>query len=78
MLRGPVFALVSLTAAMPALAASALTRSERQSSISALRRGSDPTSTPMRLWWIPIPRIGVGYRFGNGLSAIRVVFGSPY
>ena len=33
---------------------------------------------PLRLWRIPLPRVGLGYRFGNGLSVFRVVFGSPY
>ena len=30
------------------------------------------------LWKIPIPRIGVGYRFGSDLSIIRLVFGSAF
>ena len=30
------------------------------------------------LWKVPIPRIGVGYRFGSGLSIIRLVFGSAF
>jgi hypothetical protein len=30
------------------------------------------------LWKIPIPRIGVGYRFGSDLSVIRLVFGSAF
>jgi hypothetical protein len=33
---------------------------------------------PLRLWRVPLPRVGLGYRFGNGLSVFRVVFGSPY
>lgn len=32
----------------------------------------------IRLWRIPLPRVGFGYRFGNGLSVYRIVFGSPY
>lgn len=32
----------------------------------------------MRLWRIPLPRIGFGYRFGEDLSVYRIVFGSPY
>lgn len=32
----------------------------------------------LRLWRIPLPRIGLGYGFGNGLSVYRLVFGSPY
>lgn len=30
------------------------------------------------LWKIPIPRIGVGYRFGADLSVFRLVFGSAF
>jgi hypothetical protein len=30
------------------------------------------------LWKIPIPRIGVGYRFGSDLSIIRLVFGAGF
>ena len=33
---------------------------------------------PLRLWKIKLPRIGVGYRVGDGLSVYRIVFGSPY
>ena len=32
----------------------------------------------LRLWGLPLPRIGIGYRFGEGLSVVRIVFGSPY
>jgi len=32
----------------------------------------------LRLWRIPLPRIGFGYRFGADLSVYRIVFGSPY
>lgn len=32
----------------------------------------------LRLWGMPLPRIGIGYRFGEGLSVVRIVFGSPY
>jgi hypothetical protein len=31
-----------------------------------------------RLWGIPLPRVGLGYRFGEGLSVYRLVLGSPY
>lgn len=31
-----------------------------------------------RLWGIPLPRLGLAYRFGEGLSAYRVVFGAPF
>jgi hypothetical protein len=33
---------------------------------------------PLRLWGIQLPRVGFGYRFGDGLSVYRIVFGSPY
>jgi len=36
------------------------------------------TTEPLRVWGIALPRIGFGYRFGEGLSVYRVVFGSPY
>jgi hypothetical protein len=32
----------------------------------------------IRVWGIPLPRVGFGYRFGEDLSVYRVVFGSPY
>jgi hypothetical protein len=32
----------------------------------------------IRVWRIPLPRIGFGYRFGDDLSVYRIVFGSPY
>jgi hypothetical protein len=32
----------------------------------------------LHLWRIPLPRVGLGYRFGEGLSVYRIVFGSPY
>jgi hypothetical protein len=32
---------------------------------------------PVRLWRIPVPRIGVGFLFGQELSAFRLVFGTP-
>lgn len=31
-----------------------------------------------RLWGMPLPRVGVGYRFGHDLEAWRIVFGTPY
>lgn len=37
--------------------------------------GSRPT---YRLWKIPMPRIGLGFRFGQNLAAIRLVFGVPF
>ena len=32
---------------------------------------------PMKLWRIPLPRIGVGYVFGQDLAALRIVLGKP-
>lgn len=31
-----------------------------------------------QVWKIPLPRLGFGYRFGDGLSVYRFVIGSPY
>ena len=36
------------------------------------------TVYPAYLWKVPIPRIGVGYRFGSDLSIVRLVFGSAF
>lgn len=36
------------------------------------------TTEPWRVWHIPLPRVGFGYRFGDGVSVYRIVFGSPY
>ncbi len=36
------------------------------------------TTETLRLWRIPLPRVGFGYRFGDGVSVYRIVFGSPY
>ena len=36
------------------------------------------TTEPVRVWGIALPRIGLGYRFGNGLSVYRLVFGGPF
>jgi hypothetical protein len=36
------------------------------------------TSEPRRIWRIPLPRVGIGYRFGSDLDAWRIVFGTPY
>lgn len=33
---------------------------------------------PIRVWRIPMPRIGLGYRFGDGLSVYRLVLGAPF
>lgn len=32
----------------------------------------------IRLWLLDIPRIGLGYRFGDGLAAFRLVLGMPF
>jgi hypothetical protein len=32
----------------------------------------------LHLWKLPIPRLGFGYRFGDGLHVYRFVIGSPY
>jgi hypothetical protein len=31
-----------------------------------------------RVWRIPLPRVGFGYRFGDGVTVYRIVLGSPY
>ena len=36
------------------------------------------TSEARRIWKIPLPRVGIGYRFGSHLEAWRIVFGTPY
>jgi hypothetical protein len=36
------------------------------------------TTETFRVWRIPLPRIGVGYRFGSDLSVVRIVFGTPF
>jgi hypothetical protein len=35
------------------------------------------TKEKVKVWKIPIPRVGLGYRFGEGLSVFRIVFGAP-
>jgi len=35
------------------------------------------TKTPLRLWGIKLPRIGVSYRFGENVGAIRLILGKP-
>jgi hypothetical protein len=30
------------------------------------------------VWGIPLPRVGVGYRFGSDLDVFRIVFGTPF
>lgn len=36
------------------------------------------TRPVLRLWGLPVPRIGLAYRFGDGVSVYRLVFGSPF
>ncbi len=36
------------------------------------------TTETWHLWRIPLPRVGFGYRFGDGVTVYRIVFGSPY
>jgi hypothetical protein len=36
------------------------------------------TAETRRIWGVPLPRVGVGYRFGPDLEAWRIVFGTPY
>lgn len=36
------------------------------------------TTETIRIWRIPLPRVGFGYRFGAGLEVYRIVLGSPY
>lgn len=32
----------------------------------------------MHLWKFPVPRVGFGYRFGDGLQVYRLVLGAPF
>lgn len=36
------------------------------------------TTETRRIWHIPLPRVGIGYRFGSNLDAFRIVFGTPF
>ena len=36
------------------------------------------TSEPQRIWRIPVPRFGIGYRFGSDLDVFRIVIGTPF
>lgn len=36
------------------------------------------TEPPARIWRIPLPRVGVAWRFGEELSVFRLVFGSAF
>jgi len=31
-----------------------------------------------KIWWFSIDRVGIGYQFGDGFSAMRLVFGMPF
>ena len=35
-------------------------------------------STGLTLWGMELPRIGLAYRWGDGLSAVRLNFGFPF
>lgn len=36
------------------------------------------TEPPARIWRVPLPRVGVAWRFGGDLSVFRVVFGAAF
>jgi hypothetical protein len=36
------------------------------------------SATPAKLWIFDNPRIGVSYRFGDGLTGVRAQFGFPF
>lgn len=36
------------------------------------------TTETQRIWRIPLPRVGIGYRFGSNLEVFRIVFGAPF
>jgi hypothetical protein len=36
------------------------------------------TSETRHLWRIPLPRVGIGYRFGSDLEVFRIVIGTPF
>jgi hypothetical protein len=36
------------------------------------------SATPAKLWFLNDPRIGVSYRFGDGLTGVRAQFGFPF
>ena len=36
------------------------------------------TTETRRIWHVPLPRVGIGYRFGSNLDAFRIVFGAPF
>jgi len=36
------------------------------------------TTETKRVWHFPLPRIGIGYRFGSNLDVFRIVIGAPF
>jgi hypothetical protein len=36
------------------------------------------TVRPVRAWGVALPRIGLSYRFGSGVPAVRLVLGAPF
>ena len=36
------------------------------------------TIPEFKIFWFTIERVGIGYRFGDGFAAIRMVFGMPF
>ncbi len=36
------------------------------------------TTEPRRVWGMPVPRVGIGYRFGSNLDVFRIVIGTPF
>jgi hypothetical protein len=36
------------------------------------------TTPARRVWRVPLPRVGIGYRFGSNIEVFRLVLGSPY
>lgn len=36
------------------------------------------TTETRRVWHVPIPRVGIGYRFGSNLDVFRIVIGTPF
>lgn len=36
------------------------------------------TREDIKLWKLPLPRMGLSYRFGDGVAAVRLVIGNPF
>jgi hypothetical protein len=36
------------------------------------------TAERERIWRVPLPRVGLGYRFGQGVTSVRLIFSSRY